>query len=213
MIAKLTGLIDQKGEGWAIIDVSGVGYLVFCSSRTLSRLAIEEVASLVVETHVREDHIHLYGFLEQSECSWFKLLTTVQGVGAKVALGILSAIREEELSQAIAAADKTTIIRAPGVGHKLAARLLTELRDKVGTIAIGLGAGVGGSSLDSVQAKGAFAGTMSEAVSALVNLGYSASHSLTAVSAASGKLDDGVGLEELIRTALGELAPVVKDQS
>lgn len=213
MIAKLTGLIDQKGEGWAIIDVSGVGYLVFCSSRTLGRLATGDVASLVVETHVREDHIHLYGFLDQSECTWFKLLTTVQGVGAKVALGILSVIKEDELFQAIATADKATITRAPGVGPKLAVRLLTELKDKMATISIGSGAGVGSSSLGSVQANGAFAGTISEAVSALVNLGYSASHSLTAVSAASGKLGDGVGLEELIRTALVELAPAIKDQS
>jgi len=213
MIAKLTGLIDQKGEGWAIIDVSGVGYLLFCSSRTLGHLAIGDVASLVVETHVREDHIHLYGFLEQSECAWFKLLTTVQGVGAKVALGILSAIREDELFQAIAAADKATITRAPGVGPKLAVRLLTELKDKVATIPMGPGAGVGSTILDSVQATGAFAGTMSEAVSALVNLGYSASQSLTAVSSASGKLDDDFGLEELIRNALGELAPAIKDQS
>ena len=213
MIAKLTGLIDQKGEGWAIVDVSGVGYLVFCSSRTLGRLATGDVASLVVETHVREDHIHLYGFLEQSECAWFKLLTTVQGVGAKVALGILSVIKEDELFQAIAAADKATIIRAPGVGPKLAVRLLTELKDKVATISIGPGAGLGSSSLDPVQANGAFAGTLSEAVSALVNLGYSASHSLTAVSVASGKLGNGVGLEELIRTALGELAPAIKDQN
>lgn len=213
MIAKLTGLIDQKGEGWAIIDVSGVGYLVFCSSRTLSRLATGDVASLVVETHVREDHIHLYGFFEQSECAWFKLLTTVQGVGAKVALGILSVIKEDELFQAIAAADKATITRAPGVGPKLAVRLLTELKDKVATISIGTGAGSGSPSIDSAQASGAFAGTMTEAVSALVNLGYSASHSLTAVSAAHGSLGDGVGLEELIRAALGELAPAIKDQN
>jgi Holliday junction DNA helicase RuvA len=213
MIAKLTGLIDQKGEGWAIIDVSGVGYLVFCSSRTLGRLATGDVASLVVETHVREDHIHLYGFLEQSECAWFKLLTTVQGVGAKVALGILSVIKEDELFQAIAAADKATITRAPGVGPKLAVRLLTELKDRVATISIGAGTGSVGSSIDAAQASGAVAGTMTEAVSALVNLGYSASHSLTAVSAAHGRLGDGVELEELIRAALGELAPAIKDQN
>jgi Holliday junction DNA helicase RuvA len=211
MIAKLTGLIDQTGEGWTIIDVSGVGYLVFCSSRTLGRLAIGEAASLVIETHVREDHIHLYGFLEQSECAWFKLLTTVQGVGAKVALGILSALREDELFQAIVAADKATIIRAPGVGPKLAVRLLTELKDKVASIALGPAAGLGGFSADAVQSYGAVDGTMAEAVSAMVNLGYSASHALTAVSAAAGKLGGSVGLEELIRAALGELAPAIKD--
>lgn len=213
MIAKLTGLVDQKGEGWAIIDVSGVGYLVFCSSRTLGRLETGDMASLVVETHVREDHIHLYGFFEKSECTWFKLLTTVQGVGAKVALGILSVIKEDELFHAIASADKATITRAQGVGPKLAVRLLTELKDKVATISIGTGAVSGVSNLDEVQANGAVAGAMSEAVSALVNLGYSASHSFKAVSAASGKLGDGVELQELIRTALGELVPSIKDQS
>ena len=213
MIAKLTGLIDQTGEGWAIIDVSGVGYLVFCSSRTLDRLVSGEAASLVVETHVREDHIHLYGFLDQSECAWFKLLTTVQGVGAKVALGILSVLREDELFQAIVAADKTTIIRAPGVGPKLAVRLLTELKDKVATVALGPSAGLGRSSVDATQTYSAIDGTTAEAVSALVNLGYSASHALTAVSAAGGKLGGSVGLEELIRVALSELAPVIKDHS
>ena len=211
MIAKLTGLIDQTGEGWAIIDVSGVGYLVFCSSRTLNRLLTGEAASLVIETHVREDHIHLYGFLEQSECAWFKLLTTVQGVGAKVALGILSVLGDDELFHAIAAADKATIIRAPGVGPKLAVRLLTELKDKVATIALGPAAGLGGPSVGSVQAQGAIDITMAEAVSALVNLGYTASYALTAVSAAGGKLGGSVGLEELIRAALSELAPVIKD--
>ena len=212
MIAKLTGLIDQKGEGWAIIDVSGVGYLVFCSSRTLGLLGIGDVASLVIETHVREDHIHLYGFLENTECVWFRLLTTVQGVGAKVALGILSVINDVELFQAIAAADKATITRAPGVGPKLAARLLTELKDKVAAISIGQGLGSVSSSIQT-SANGIVTGVMSEAVSALVNLGYSASHSLTAVSVASEKLDEGVELQDLIRAALGELAPPVKDQS
>ena len=212
MIAKLTGLIDQKGEGWAIIDVSGVGYLVFCSSRTLGLLEIGDVASLVIETHVREDHIHLYGFLENTECVWFRLLTTVQGVGAKVALGILSVINDDELFQAIAAADKATITRAPGVGPKLAARLLTELKDKVAAISIGQGLGSVSSSIQT-SANGIVTGVMSEAVSALVNLGYSASHSLTAVSVASEKLDEGVELQDLIRAALGELAPPVKDQS
>lgn len=204
MIAKLRGLIDQVGDDWAVVDVSGVGYLVFCSSRTLGRLAVGEAASLTIETHVREDHIHLYGFLETSERDWFKLLTTVQGVGAKVALGILSALSGDELVQAIAAADKATITRAPGVGPKLAARLLTELKDKVAAIALGSAAapaGAGG------PPQGAVDGVVSEAVSALVNLGYPASHALSAVTAAAAKLGEGAGLEELIRAGLSELAP------
>ena len=213
MIAKLTGLVDQKGEGWTIIDVSGVGYLVFCSSRTLSCLEIGDISSLVIETNVREDHIHLYGFFEQTECDWFKLLTTVQGVGAKVALGILSVIGNKELFQAIVAADKATITRAPGVGPKLAVRLLTELKDKVATLSNGLEAVQNGPGLGLVQANPVISSTMSEAISALVNLGYSESYSLTAVSSASEKLDETRGLEELIRAALIELAPATKDPS
>ncbi len=207
MIAKLRGLIDQIGDDWAVIDVSGVGYLVFCSAKTLGRLVPGEVASLVIETHVREDHIHLYGFFEESERAWFKLLTTVQGVGAKVGLGILSALSGDELVQAIAAADKATITRAPGVGPKLAARLLTELKDKVATIALGPAASLGG---EGGHAQGAVSGTTAEAVSALVNLGYSASHALTAVSSAAAKLGDEARLEELIRAGLSELAPDAK---
>lgn len=205
MIAKLTGLIDQTGDDWAIIDVSGVGYLVFCSARTLNRLIVGEVASLVVETHVREDHIHLYGFIEASERDWFKLLTTVQGVGAKVALGILSALSGDELVQAIAAADKATITRAPGVGPKLATRLLTELKDKVAAIALGPNAGHGVAAGQAANGQGTVDGIVSEAVSALVNLGYSASHALTAVSTAATKLGEDVSLEDLIRAGLSEL--------
>ena len=131
MIAKLTGLLDSIGEEWAVIDVNGVGYLVFCSTRTLAQLPGRgEAVSFVIETHVREDHIHLYGFLEHAEREWFRLLTTVQGVGAKVGLGILSVLAPRDLSDAILAQDKGMITRAPGVGPKLATRLLTELKDK-----------------------------------------------------------------------------------
>jgi len=211
MIAKLTGLVDRKGEGWAIIDVSGVGYLVFCSSRTLSYMEIGGTMSLVVETHVREDHIHLYGFFEQTECDWFKLLTTVQGVGAKVALGILSAIANDELYQAIVAADKETITRAPGVGPKLAVRLLTELKDKIATLSRGSEKFLDSSNLSLMHKNRVASSTISEAVSALVNLGYSGSYSLAAVNSASEKLDDNIELEALIRAALVELAPAAKD--
>lgn len=203
MIARLTGKIDQCGSDWAVIDVSGVGYLVFCSARTLGRLAPGEAISLIIETHVREDHIHLYGFAEQSERDWFKLLTTVQGVGAKVALAILSVLSADQLVQAIAAADKATISRAPGVGPKLAVRLLSELKDKVANMALGPVAAVGGQA----ASQGAISGTISEAVSALVNLGYSASDALSAVSNAAAKLGEDCPLEELIRAGLGELAP------
>ena len=120
MIAKLTGLLDSVGEEWAVVDVNGVGYLVFCSTRTLAQLPGRgEAVSFVIETHIREDHIHLYGFLENAEREWFRLLTTVQGVGAKVALGILSVLAPRDLSDAILAQDKGMITRAPGVGLKL----------------------------------------------------------------------------------------------
>ena len=136
MIAKLTGILDSIGDDWAVIDVGGVGYLVFCSTRTLAQLpGTGEAVSFVIETHIREDHIHLYGFLDQAEREWFKLLTTVQGVGAKVGLGIQSVLGPRELTDAILAQDKGMITRAPGVGPKVATRLLTELKDKVGGMA------------------------------------------------------------------------------
>lgn len=202
MIAKLTGRVDALSEDSVVIDVSGVGYLVFCSGRTLSRLGEGEHASLLIETHVREDHIHLFGFMDAGERDWFRLLTTVQGVGARVGLAILSVLGAEELLHAIAAGDKTPITRASGVGAKLAGRIVSELKDKVGAIALG-----------SVSLPGAPVGEMvtggntSDAVSALVNLGYSSSDALRAVSQAAGKLGESADLETLIRGGLAELAP------
>ena len=138
MIAKLTGVIDTSGEDWLIIDVAGVGYLVFCSSRTLGQLtSMNGPVSVLIETHVREDHIHLYGFADAGERDSYKLITTVQGVGAKVGLAILSALSPEELAQAIAAGDKAAVTRAPGVGPKLATRIISELKDKMGGIVLG----------------------------------------------------------------------------
>ncbi|MBL6945695.1 MAG: Holliday junction branch migration protein RuvA [Rhodospirillales bacterium] len=202
MIAKLTGRIDTLGEDFAIIDVSGVGYLVFCSGRTLGRLTEGEHASILIETHVREDHIHLYGFMEAAERDWFKLLTTVQGVGAKVGLAILTALGAEELLHAIAAGDRTTLTRASGVGAKLAGRIASELKDKVGGLALGP---VG---LPGVAVSGAATGSATaDAVSALVNLGYSASDAFRAVAHAAGSMGDDADLEALIRGGLAELAP------
>jgi holliday junction DNA helicase RuvA len=202
MIAKLTGRIDTLTEDSAIIDVSGVGYLVFCSGRTLARLAEGEHASLLIETHVREDHIHLFGFMDAGERDWFRLLTTVQGVGAKVGLAILSVLGVEELLHAIAAADKTPITRASGVGAKLAGRIVSELKDKVGAMALGP-IGLPGVAVGGIVA----GGNSSDAVSALVNLGYGSSDALRAVSLAAGKLGEEADLESLIRGGLAELAP------
>ena len=205
MIAKLKGLIDSTGDGWAVIDVGGVGYLVFCSGRTLGRLGVGEAAELLVETHVREDHIHLYGFFDALERDWFNLLTTVQGVGVKVALGMLSVLSPDQLVQAVAAQDKGMITQAPGVGPKLATRILSELKDKVGTIA--LDAGLSGVRAGGISMGGMDGGAIADATSALVNLGYQPSQALSAVSRAAGKLDDGAPVEALIRGGLSELAP------
>jgi Holliday junction DNA helicase RuvA len=205
MIAKLKGLIDSTGQGWAVIDVGGVGYLVFCSSRTLGHFNVGDVTGILVETHVREDHIHLYGFCDALERDWFKLLTTVQGVGVKVALGMLGVLSPEQLVQAVAVQDKTMITQAPGVGSKLATRILSELKDKVESIV--MDANLGGIVQGGIAPNREGGGALTDAVSALVNLGYQPSQALSAVSRAASKMDEGVAVEILIRGGLNELAP------
>ena len=210
MIGKLTGKIDELGEGHVILDVNGVGYLVFASARTLGRLGERGTgAGLLIETHVREDHIHLYGFADAAERAWFRLLGTVQGVGSRVALSILSVLSPAELTQAIAAQDKKTLNRASGVGPKLAQRLVTELKDKVGNIALGAAAWQSG---PDAPAAAASLGTASlgraaeDAVSALEGLGYRRVEAFQAVAEASRALGGEAPLEALIRAALRELA-------
>lgn len=207
MIAKLSGLLDSIREGHAVIDVNGVGYLVFCSSRTLGLLpARGQPVSLQIETHVREDHIHLYGFGNDAERDWFKLLMTVQGVGAKVALSILGTLAPLELAQAIVAGDRATVSRAEGVGPKLAQRIVTELKDKAGIV--GLKAGVQSEAPAAAAAAnggGAIEGELADAVSALVNLGYRRVEAFSAVTNASRKLGTNAGVSDLIRAGLKEL--------
>jgi len=206
MIALLKGRIEDVGDGWAIVDVNGVGYLVFCSSRTLGGFTPGEAATVHIETHVREDHIHLYGFVDPAEREWFKLLTTVQGVGAKVALAILSVLSGDEITHAVAAGDKAQVGRANGVGPKLAQRIITELKDKVAALALGPGAGAKGVKM--APASGAVDAPSSatrDATSALVNLGYSPSDALTAVSHAAGKLGENADVGQLIKGGLAEL--------
>ena len=184
VIAKLAGIVDQIGEDGAVVDVGGVGYLAFCSTRTIGRLPRAGApVRLLIETHVREDHIHLYGFIDAAERDWFRLLTTVQGVGARLALAVLSAVTPEELSLAIFAQDRTVPARAEGVGPRLAARIVNELKDKVS----GLGAAA------SLAAAGAAAGSAgdgpaAEAISALVNLGYRRVEAFGAVAAVAQRL-------------------------
>jgi Holliday junction DNA helicase RuvA len=202
VIAALAGRVDAIGAEDAVIDVGGVGYLVFASARTLARLpALGGNAKLLIETHVREDHIHLYGFAEASERDWFRLLTTVQGVGARTAMSILSALAPEDLTLAVAAQDKAVLTRADGVGQKLATRIVTELRDKAGNLALG-------QAKEARLVSGPAPATRSaeEAVSALVNLQYSQGEAFGAVNLAVQKLGADAPVDALIKAALRELA-------
>jgi len=202
MIAKLTGILDHIGPEGAIVDVGGVGYLVFCSTRTLGQLPPSGGAtSLLVETHVREDHIHLYGFFDAAERDWFRLLTTVQGVGARLALAILSAVAPNELTLAIVAQDKAMLARADGVGPRLAARIVNELRDKVGGLALAVT-----NAAAPVPQAASEPGVTGDAVSALVNLGYRRAEAFGAVAAASRRLGGEAKVDALIRAGLQELA-------
>jgi len=207
MIAKLKGLIDAVDEDSAVVDVNGVGYLVACSSRTLGRLQTGAAATLLIDTWVREDAIHLYGFLDAAEREWFRLLTTVQGVGAKVALAILTVASPEQLLQTIAAQDKAMLTRASGVGPKLAARILVELKDKAGRIALG-GFAPGGTAAALAAAAPMPAesgGLIEDAISALVNLGYKRIDAFEAVGQVSRDLGEGADASILIRAALKRL--------
>ncbi|WP_395458335.1 Holliday junction branch migration protein RuvA [Azospirillum melinis] len=207
MIAKLTGIVDSTGTDWVVLDVNGVGYLLSCSNRTLSRLAVGERASLVVETFIREERIVLHGFGDQADREWFKLLTTIQGVGARLALSILGVLDPDQLTRAIASQDKTALVRADGVGPKVAARILNELKDKVGNLALGPAATAG-----APAGKGAPAAVpgatpaLADAVSALVNLGYGRSEAFGAVVAAGRVLGNDAGVSDLIRQGLKELS-------
>jgi Holliday junction DNA helicase RuvA len=201
MIAKLAGVIDQIGPEAAVIDVGGVGYLAFCSTRTISRLpTVGSTASLLIETHVREDHIHLYGFIDTAERDWFRRLTTVQGVGARLALAILSAVAPEQLGLAILAQDKAALTRADGVGARLATRIVNELRDKVGGVATEATPAV-----PITPAPDADGGPAADAVSALVNLGYRRTEAFGAIATAARRLGSGADAGALIRAGLQEL--------
>ena len=203
MIAKLAGIVDAVGEDGAVIDVGGVGYLAFCSARTIARLPPPGApARLLIETHVREDHIHLYGFIDAAERDWFRLLTTVQGVGVRLALSILSAVPPEELSLAVFAQDRAVLVRADGVGHRLAARIVNELKDKVGGLVPPPSL-----SMPSVSPAIADSGPAADAVSALVNLEWGRAEAFAAVATAMNRLGSGAGVDALIRAALQERAP------
>lgn len=205
MIGKLTGTVDSVGPDWVILDVSGVGYVVYCSSKTLGRLPkAGETARLSIETHVREDRIQLFGFGSDLEREWFRLLNTVQGVGTKVALAILSILEAPDLATAIALQDRAAVARANGVGPKVAMRIVAELKDKAPLFA-DVDPGVARLAADVAEAKGAPT-PVRDAVSALVNLGYAAPQAAAAVAAAKQALGDDATTEKLIRGGLKELA-------
>jgi Holliday junction DNA helicase RuvA len=199
MIAQLTGRVEALSDGTCVIDVGGVGYLVQASSRTLSALPQAPAhAKLLIETHVREDAILLYGFVDAAERDWFRLLTTVQGVGGRVALAILSALSPRDLVGAIAAGDRASLTRAAGVGPRLAIRLLTELRDKAG--AMPAPAGVSFAPQIAPQSRAG------DALSALVNLGYRRPEAQQTVARVAERLGENATLDALIRDSLKELA-------
>lgn len=204
MIGKLRGVIDSYGDDTVVIDVHGVGYLVHCSARTLQSLpSAGEAATISIETWVREDQIRLYGFASDLEREWFRILTGVQGVGAKVALAILGTLKVADLANAIALGDKAAIARTPGVGQKLAQRLVLELKDKAPAFASVDPAVV---KLQGDLSERRASTPVSEAVSALVNLGYGEIQASAAVAAAVRSAGDKAKTEELIRHGLKELA-------
>ena len=195
MIGKLTGVVDSLTEDGVILDVNGVGYLVQCPSSTLSRLTVGAHAALMIEMKVSDDAIRLYGFASAEEREWFRLLQTVQSVGAKVALALLSTLSPRDLQRALALSDKAMVGRAPGVGPKLALRIVTELKDKAPAMML---RGEGHDDAPVIAPRGAEA----DAVAALVKLGYSESIAATAVARAAQDLGDGAEAGALIREAL-----------
>ena len=201
MIAWLHGVLRLTDDDHVVVDVGGVGYHVFCSGRTMNAMPrVGDSVTLEIETHVREDHIHLFGFSETTERDWFRLLQTVQGIGARVALGILSVLSSTELFRAIVAQDHTLFTQVSGVGPKLARRVVAELKDKVPQLTAAAGAGDSTALQTKEQASDA-----GDAVSALVNLGYGRTEAFGAVAAVASALGADASVEALIKEGLKEL--------
>lgn len=201
MIARLRGRLDSRGEDHAVIDVGGVGYLVMCSARTLAALpAAGEAIDLHVDTQVRAESITLYGFREPAERVWFRLLQTVQGVGARVALGLLSVLAPDELARAVAAQDKAALGRASGVGPRLAARIASELRERLVDLPLPAAAA------QATALPAGLAPAAADAVSALINLGYGRSEAYAAIAKAAATLGEQAAADALIRSGLQDLA-------
>jgi Holliday junction DNA helicase RuvA len=204
MIGKLRGVIDSYGEDYVIVDVGGVGYLVHCSARTLQALPPQgEPVTLAIETHVREDQIRLFGFLSDVEREWFRLLQGVQGVGTRVALSVLGTLKPADLASAVAMRDRAAVARAPGVGPKVAERIVTELKDKAPAYAAVDPAVV---RLSGAIEERRAPQPVADAVSALVNLGYAQPQAAAAIAAAAREAGDGADAARLIRLGLKELS-------
>lgn len=204
MIGKLKGTLEEIGDDYALIDVHGVCYVAYCSARTLSRLGSPgEAAVLFIETYVREDQLKLFGFMTALEREWFNILQSVQGVGAKVALALLSTLTPSELANAIALQDKTAVSRAPGVGPKVAVRIITELKNKAPAFAGEASTNIG---LKQELGEGVAPAPVADAVSALTNLGYSREQAANAIAAALKNGGDGADSAKLIRLGLKELS-------
>jgi len=206
MIGKLRGKVDAIGEAHAIIDVNGVGYEVQCSSRTLRALELGQDVALTIDTHVREDAIRLFGFKSEVERSWFRILQQIQGVGSKVALSVLGTMAPQDLANAIALGNAAAVEETPGVGKKLAQRIVLELKDKAPTLSL---ASVNGVPVKSTGASGATthgASPAAEAISALVNLGYNPQQASAAVATGLAELGEAADTPRLIRRSLKELA-------
>lgn len=208
MIARLRGTIEDIGLDGVLVDVAGTGYLVQVSTRTRAALPNGAIATLLIDMQIREDAITLFGFIDRGERDWFKLLTTVQGVGGKVALNILSTVEPDRLAGAILAQDKALLTRAEGVGPKLAVRLVTELKDKAAQYSAGLGpvkSPEKGAAV-TIPTTTAPKSVTEDAISALVNLGYRRLEAAEAVARAGRSLGDDAAAGELIRAGLKELS-------
>lgn len=211
MIGKLKGLVDAVGESYVVVDVNGVGYEVQASARTLRTLKVGEAVTLAIETHVREDAIRLYGFTSEIERAWFRTLQTIQGVGAKVALAVLGTLAPQDLANAIALQNWAAVEQSPGVGKKLAQRVVAELKDKAPALSVaGLNVPAAGAPGGGVAAGMPEGNAAAEAISALCNLGYQPAQASQAVATAAKELGKEAATPALIRRALREMAAGVR---
>lgn len=206
MIGRLRGKVDAIGESHLIVDVGGVGYEVQASARMLRNLKVGDEVSLSIETYVREDAIRLFGFTSEVERAWFRTLQTVQGIGSKVALAILGTLSPQDLANAIALGNWAAVGESPGVGKKLAQRIVAELKDKAPVLSVSVLQVPAGGKANGPSPAPPEGNTAAEAISALTNLGYQPQHAAAAIAAAMGELGEAADIARLIKRGLKELA-------